>query len=536
MDDANQKKKMLLTGIILTSIVFAIVLIILIVLMSQESKKTKIQFGDTVYKTQTINITANDGEYQQVTMSVSGQNIPILLITPQGKTYYCIETISKISGYKYNNGEYGSEIDESKDKCYIDNGGEYVTFIANSNQIRKNEKELNKYEGELKEAKDESANSLDEEYFIIENSVIQFEDKLYASDEAINKGLNMSITAEGSTICFYTLDNLVNNYSSSLSSNGYTLTQNFKNQRALCNGYAVVGKDQEYGVVDLRTNKEIISLKYDSVEYIQSIGEFIVSSKSQFGMIKPGEDTPTIKLIYESIALLNAENKLYIVEYNEKYGVINADGKEVIPTEYDQIGLNDISAYKSQGITDKYVIANACIPVKRNNSYGLYSLDGKVLASTRFSEIGCENPAKIIGDTSLMPTLTVPLSDTITSVVFAQKNAAGITSYGLINPNDGTIIHNAYYTAIYYRQYQGKITYFFDKQANNELIRLEDLLETNITVQEALQQTKTQEELEAEAKKEQNNINRTSQQTSYSTSEYDEYDEDNEENIEEYSE
>ena len=124
-----------------------------------------------------------------------------------------------------------------------------------------------------------SSAELDKESFTLEQPVIQFEDFLYASKEAITKGLNMRILDnQGTIVDIQTLEDLVNGYSNSLSQSGYTLTPNFKNQRALSDGYAVVGKDKEYGVVDLETGKEVISLKYDSVEYVQSIGEFIVSS------------------------------------------------------------------------------------------------------------------------------------------------------------------------------------------------------------------------------------------------------------------
>ena len=44
MDSADQKKKILLYGIIATVAVFVVVLIFLIVLMVQESKRTKIVF------------------------------------------------------------------------------------------------------------------------------------------------------------------------------------------------------------------------------------------------------------------------------------------------------------------------------------------------------------------------------------------------------------------------------------------------------------------------------------------------------------
>lgn len=528
MDETNQKKKMLLIGIVITVAIFIVTLIVLLILMQQEGKKTKFQIKNKLYKSKSVYISLSAdqvgedaaGTYEQKEIIVDNQYTPITITTPDGKVYYNIETLTKLTGYKYNNGAYGEEIDETKDKCYIDNGGEYVTYLLDSNEITKNIKIVKQYTEELKIPYEKISNTtlsntssaeLDKESFTLEQPVIQFEDFLYASKEAITKGLNMRILDnQGTTVDIQTLEDLVNGYSNSLSQSGYTLTPNFKNQRALSDGYAVVGKDKEYGVVDLETGKEVISLKYDSVEYVQSIGEFIVSSNSNYGMQKPGSQTPTIKLEYESIELLNAEKKLYIVGKNGKYGVINSEGNEVIPTEYDQIGLTSVSAYKSQGEKDKYVINGECIPVMRNGNYGLYSIDGTLLASTRFSAIGCENPNEIIKNTSAMPTLTIPLSDKVTGIVFAMKNAAGTTVYGIITTN-GTVVLNAYYTAIYYMQRNGNITYYFNKPANNELLTLKELLSTRETVKELIEQTKSKKEQADEEQREQEYLNRANQ-------------------------
>ena len=142
MDETNQKKKMLLMGIIVTVIIFAVVLVVLLILMAQESKKTKIQFGDQIYKTSTVEVTTEEGIYQEKSIQLGEEKVPAMLVDPQGNAYYNIETISKIAGYKYNNGAYGSDnIDETKDKCYIDNGGEYVNFFADTNEISKNIKD-----------------------------------------------------------------------------------------------------------------------------------------------------------------------------------------------------------------------------------------------------------------------------------------------------------------------------------------------------------------------------------------------------------
>ena len=528
MDETNQKKKMLLIGIVITVAIFIVTLIVLLILMQQEGKKTKFQIKNKLYKSKSVYISLSAdqvgedaaGTYEQKEIIVDNQYTPITITTPDGKVYYNIETLTKLTGYKYNNGAYGEEIDETKDKCYIDNGGEYVTYLLDSNEITKNIKIVKQYTEELKIPYEKISNTtlsntssaeLDKESFTLEQPVIQFEDFLYASKEAITKGLNMRILDnQGTIVDIQTLEDLVNGYSNSLSQSGYTLTPNFKNQRALSDGYAVVGKDKEYGVVDLETGKEVISLKYDSVEYVQSIGEFIVSSNSNYGMQKPGSQTPTIKLEYESIDLLNAEKKLYIVGKNGKYGVINSEGNEVIPTEYDQIGLTSVSAYKSQGEKDKYVINGECIPVMRNGNYGLYSIDGTLLASTRFSAIGCENQNEIIKNTSAMPTLTIPLSDKVTGIVFAMKNAAGTTVYGIITTN-GTVVLNAYYTAIYYMQRNGNITYYFNKPANNELLTLKELLSTRETVKELIEQTKSRKEQADEEQREQEYLNRANQ-------------------------
>ena len=484
MDETNQKKKMIMTGIIITTVIFAVILVLLIVLMAQEDKKTKFVFGGEEYKTQTVDMTAEDGSiYQQKSITYNNKQMPIMIITPDQKQYYSIESLAEIAGYKYNKGAYG-ELDESTNKCHIDNGGEYVTFSTESDAISKNIKTSDKYEGELVGKENltyglEEKEVEDEELFTLDSPVIKFADgKLYASKDAITKGLNMTVIENGNQISFYTLENLIETYSSFLSDKGYTLTSNFRNRRALYAGLAVVGKDGKYGVVKVESNsyEEVISAKYDTVEYVQSIGEFIISSASSYGMIAPGNEIPTIPLKYDNIQLLDAQEKLYIVELDEKYGVVDAKGNSIISTEYDQIGLSDIEVYKGQGIKSKYLIEDTCIPVMRNGQYGLFSKDGTELTKTTYSSIGCEEPSELIGDTAAMPTLIVPLSDEITCIVYSRNNG-GITTYGMMT-TEGTTVIEAYYTAIYYMTTNGKPTYYFNKVNNNELVRLDDLIRT----------------------------------------------------------
>ena len=328
MDSADQKKKILLYGIIATVAVFVVVLIFLIVLMVQESKRTKIVFENKTYRTRIVDMTAENGKvYKQKNITYDNKEVPILLETPDGKEYFCIETLALMFGYKYNRGAYG-ELDENTNKCYIDNGGEYVTFSTETDVVSKNIKVKDTYEEELAGKKMDSSvtgrtpETEEEELFVFEKPVIKFVDnKLYATLDAVTNGFNMNVVADGSQLRVYTLSNLVDTYNQFLNSKGYTLTKNFRNQRALYNGLAVAGKDGKYGVIQLDPNggySEVISVKYDTVEYVQSIGEFIISSNFMYGMIAPGSEQPTISLKYDSIELLDAEKKLYIVGIDKK--------------------------------------------------------------------------------------------------------------------------------------------------------------------------------------------------------------------------
>ncbi len=503
MEDANQKKKMLIKAIIATLVLFSIIFIILLFFMAQDAKKTKVIYGGVTYKTTTTEMeTQNNERYQMKSIEYQDRgSIPITLTTPNGQTYYCIETISILAGYRYNKGAY-SELNESTDKCHIDNGGEYVTFASDSDVIYKNIK-TTKYEKELankeenKNSQNSSESSLlyaseapEEEIISLENPVLKFADgKLYASYDAITQGLNMSIILSDNNINIYTLEQLESSYSGFLNAKGYTLTSNFRNKRSLYKGLAVVGQNNKYGVVEIDSNNnctEIITVKYDTVEYIQSINEFIISSEGNFGMIAPGNEQPTVELKYNNIELLDAKKELYIIENNKKYGVVNAKGKTIVPIEYDQIGIPNASLYKDQEIKSRYLIADKCIPVMSNGLYGLYDVDGNIIARPSYSSIGCENPSELINDTAARPTLTVPLPNGIECIVFSKEGNTGSKNYGMMT-TDGDMILNAYYTAIYYMTSSGEATYYFNKVNNNELVTLEELINTRAQLRQLIE-------------------------------------------------
>ncbi len=105
----------------------------------------------------------------------------------------------------------------------------------------------------------------------------------------------------------------------------------------------------------------------------------LFQNNNRFGNDKTREERPTIELKYDEITLMDASKELYIVQLNLKIWGCKFDGKEVIPVEYDQIGLPDATTYAAQGINSKYVIADKCIPVVKTTCMDLYNTDGYCL-------------------------------------------------------------------------------------------------------------------------------------------------------------
>ena len=75
--------------------------------------------------------------------------------------------------------------------------------------------------------------------------------------------------------------------------------------------------------------------------------------------------------------------------------------------------------------------------------------------------------------------VTIPLSENEEGIIFSRKlpNSESET-YGIIT-TEGEVLQNAYYSAIYYTQKNGKITYWFNKLENNKVISLKEFLSKN---------------------------------------------------------
>lgn len=498
MDDVNQKKKMILLGITCVGILAVVILIVLIVLQANEAKKTKVQIGETVLKTKTVDI-QNQGsqDVYRVTYIIDNRDkknpieLPFILTTPDKKEYYNIKVMAeKFCGYVYNKGIYGGVPDESQDKCHIVHNKERVSFSSTSEEIIKyiEYPDNSSNAGELA-FKDKMENSkLEEDVEIIsfagQQPVIKFDDQLYASVDAIEIGFDMNVSRNGSTITIYPLESLITLYTKTLQDNNYKLTSNFKNQRALYEGLAVCQEGNYYCVVKIEngTTNKVISSQYSAIEYVQGISNFITGTTdktgaTKFGMNSPIDGTVIIPANYDSLQLLDAKNSLYLTEKDGRFGVINPTKEDpvVLPNIYEQIGLDSVKEYANQGISNKYILDDYTIITKRNGKYGLATKDGYTLLLPRYKGFGCSNPSQILKDANgtditANPTLIIPLPNNLKCIVVQDKD-----TFGLLDLKTGSIIIQAYYTAIYSAEGNGETKYYFHKVISGEDDQIETL-------------------------------------------------------------
>lgn len=351
-----KKNKMDTTTKILIAIIVCMVLIILLISILLVNIQTN-----------TFNILVDGKEKEDY-------NISKLIMNIDDITYINIEEFAKLVGYEYHGGEYKSfTIEEGK--CYVQGNEETASFFANDNKVCKL-----------------PLNELQEEYreYTIKNTIKIKENKMYAPIEAINLAFNVVIDKKEKSLSIYTLSGLVTSYDKNVKDWGYSgiTDQNFENQKALLYGYIIVNKENGlYKIIDNKNTKEIVPDKYKAIEFSENTQEFLVTnSLGQVGIINL-DGTTKIEPTYESIAVLDKKEGLYLVQKNKKYGVVKSGNATVIPTEYDSVGLTNLSL--NSIIDNKYLIYDTLIPVCQNNKWGAFDKTGNLVLKLEYDGIGC---------------------------------------------------------------------------------------------------------------------------------------------------
>lgn len=143
----------------------------------------------------------------------------------------------------------------------------------------------------------------------------------------------------------------------------------------------------------LNQNSEEIFTEFKSIEPIKlkNIASSLMYEKSvltykeneKFGLINL-EGKKLTKAIYEKIEGLPYKEGELLVQKEGKYGVINLKGKELIKPQYDQINVdgysNDENGYKNAG----YIVGNK---TEEGYRYGYIDINGKMLLELEYNEI-----------------------------------------------------------------------------------------------------------------------------------------------------
>lgn len=119
-------------------------------------------------------------------------------------------------------------------------------------------------------------------------------------------------------------------------------------------GYIVQTKTQDgyrYGYIN-KEGKILLNTEYNEIDRVTDIEDekniyLLISKNGQYGIVK--NKKTIIECVYEEIEY-NKTNKIFIVQKNTKQGVIDVEGKQILPIEYDYIycAQNIITAKKDE--------------------------------------------------------------------------------------------------------------------------------------------------------------------------------------------
>ena len=297
----------------------------------------------------------------------------LLVFEQDGTIYVPVRAVASYLGYNSYNGEYSNK-SEDHSKCYVECAGEAANLTLNSNKIYK-----------LNLEEDDSNYT----YVYMDKPVRAIGGELYITTDGMQKAFNttFSYDQQNNRMIINTTDYLITNYSNVILDYGYTeLSEVYENQKAVAKNMLVVTDDTYYGVINAIDGTEILECKYDEIRYQEATGDFIVCSDEKYGII--GADKKTkVNINYDSIELMDYDAGLYLVNRNDRYGVIDLNGNTVIYAENDQIGV-DISRFEENDLKTGYVLIDSLIPVMRNNKWGLFDTKGNQVVEFEYDSFG----------------------------------------------------------------------------------------------------------------------------------------------------
>lgn len=298
----------------------------------------------------------------------------MMVIEEDGTMYFPIKEVASYLGYKSYNGEYSNKSEDTS-KCYVECNNEIANFSLNSNKIYKL----------LTSNKD-----LNYDYYYTSKPVKAMNGVLYTTSEGLELAFNVSFQydANNKRVVIYTLPYLIQSYNTMALDNGYEKINNeFNNQKAILNDMLIVEKEKNnvFGVIDLKGNV-ILEAKYDNIEYIPNMGDFLVESDGKIGLMSAKRETK-IQILYDDLKLIDSDLDLFLVEKDRKYGIMDSKGNIKLYIEYDEIGI-DNTKFAQNDIKNRYVLVNNLIPVKKGKLWGIFDKNGNMIVDFEYDSFG----------------------------------------------------------------------------------------------------------------------------------------------------
>lgn len=411
-------------------------------------------------------------------ITVDGMGMPLketTIITDEqtGKIFVSVSDVApRVKGYQYLNGEYGQNT-EDPNSGVVQCADEVVEIKANENKINK-----------ILLKEDTKDNEYG--YMYLSEKIKYANGQLYAYVEDLQVLLNAKVNYNQATnkIVLAGTEYLYEQYQTKIAGLGYnSVDSNFVNKKALASDMIVAKKDNGLIGIIRPDGKEIAGARYESVQWLETTEEFLVESNDKYGIISELGQSK-ISMNYDSIKLLDKDTGLYIVRSSNKYGVINKSERQILYSEYDQIGVNK-DQYPSLKNENQYLFYDSIIPVQRDEKWGLFNVNGEMILPIEYDSIGC-----IVSSQQTKSANNAILLDNYEGIIVGKQISENDRNkkYAVYNPLGeqivGFVLDN-----VYYRTENGKDVYYLEmdgQQGNlDEVFKANGIKKVNTNINDS---------------------------------------------------
>lgn len=411
-------------------------------------------------------------------ITVDGMGMPLketTIITDEqtGKIFVSVSDVApRVKGYQYLNGEYGQNT-EDPNSGVVQCADEVVEIKANENKINK-----------ILLKEDTKDNEYG--YMYLSEKIKYANGQLYAYVEDLQVLLNAKINYNQATnkIVLVGTEYLYEQYQTKIASLGYnSVDSNFVNKKALASDMIVARKDNGLIGIIRPDGKEIAGARYESVQWLETTEEFLVESNDKYGIISELGQSK-ISMNYDSIKLLDKDTGLYIVRSSNKYGVINKSERQILYSEYDQIGVNK-DQYPSLKNENQYLFYDSIIPVQRDEKWGLFNINGEMILPIEYASIGC-----IVSSQQTKSANNAILLEEYEGIIVGKQISENDRNkkYAVYNPLGEQLV-DFVLDNIYYRTENGKDVYYLEmggQQGNlDEVFKANGIKKVNTNINDS---------------------------------------------------